>query len=64
MIDSVKGIIEAKSANYLDELNSLSSPWDGEIRLQTKYDTFNFYIQFWFLIVFLKMFLFILSIKL
>lgn len=39
MIDSVKGIIEAKSANYLDELESLSSTWDGEVRLKTKYVT-------------------------
>ncbi|XP_025420620.1 ubiquitin carboxyl-terminal hydrolase 5 isoform X2 [Sipha flava] len=37
VINSVKGIIEAKSANYLDELKSLSSTWDGEIRLETKY---------------------------
>lgn len=42
MIDSVKGIIEAKSANYLEELKSLSSTWDGEIRAQTKYDTLNY----------------------
>lgn len=41
MIDSVKGIIEAKSANYLDELESLSSTWDGEIKLKTKYDALN-----------------------
>ncbi|XP_050419844.1 ubiquitin carboxyl-terminal hydrolase 5 isoform X2 [Adelges cooleyi] len=37
VIDSVKGIIEAKSANYLAELESLSGTWDGEIRLKTKY---------------------------
>jgi len=37
VIDSVKGIIEAKSANYLDELESMSSTWDGEVRLKTKY---------------------------
>lgn len=38
VIDSVKGIIEAKSAYYLDELESMSSAWDGEVRLKTKYD--------------------------
>uniref|UniRef100_A0A2S2NUA3 Ubiquitin carboxyl-terminal hydrolase n=1 Tax=Schizaphis graminum TaxID=13262 RepID=A0A2S2NUA3_SCHGA len=37
IIDSVKGIIEAKSANYLDELQSLSSTWDGEVRQKTVY---------------------------
>lgn len=37
VIDSVKGIIEAKSANYLDELQSLSSTWDGEVRQKTAY---------------------------
>lgn len=37
VIDSVKGIIEAKSANYLDELECMSSTWDGEVRLKTKY---------------------------
>lgn len=37
VIDSVKGIIEAKSANYFDELESMSSTWDGEIRPITKY---------------------------
>lgn len=36
VIDSVKGIIEAKSANYLDELEIMSSTWDGEVRLKTK----------------------------
>jgi len=37
VIDSVKGIIEAKSSNYLDELEMMSSTWDGEVRLKTKY---------------------------
>lgn len=37
MIDSVKGIIEAKSANFLDELESMSCTWDGEIRPLTRY---------------------------
>jgi len=44
VIDSVKGIIEAKSANYLAELENLSSTWDGEVRLKTKYDNFIFSI--------------------
>jgi len=38
VIDSIKGIIEAKSANYLDELQSMSSTWDGEVRQETRYD--------------------------
>ncbi|XP_022181234.1 ubiquitin carboxyl-terminal hydrolase 5-like isoform X2 [Myzus persicae] len=37
VIDSIKGIIEAKSANYLDELQSMSSTWDGEVRQKTRY---------------------------
>lgn len=37
MIDSVKGIIEAKSVNYLDELESMSNTWDGEIKVKSKY---------------------------
>ncbi|VVC39492.1 Hypothetical protein CINCED_3A020265 [Cinara cedri] len=37
VIDSVKGIIEAKSVNYLDELESMSNTWDGEVRIKTKY---------------------------
>lgn len=37
VIDSVKGIIEAKSANYFDELESMLSTWDGEIRSLTRY---------------------------
>jgi len=41
VIDSVKGIIEAKSANYLDELQSMSSTWDGEVRQKTGYDKLN-----------------------
>jgi len=41
VIDSVKGIIEAKSANYLEELESMSSTWDGEIKLKTKYDALD-----------------------
>lgn len=45
MIDSVKGIIEAKSAYYLDELESMSSTWDGEVRLKTKYDEINILIN-------------------
>lgn len=49
MIDSVKGIIEAKSASYLDELESMSGTWDGEVKLKTKYVSlmviYNFYCQ-------------------
>ncbi|XP_050538003.1 ubiquitin carboxyl-terminal hydrolase 5 [Daktulosphaira vitifoliae] len=37
VIDSVKGIIEAKSANYLAELENMSTTWDGEIRQTTKH---------------------------
>lgn len=41
MIDSVKGIIEAKSVNYMDELESMSNnAWDGEVRIQSKYVQF------------------------
>jgi len=47
VIDSVKGIIEAKSANYLDELESMSSTWDGEIRLKTKYVYLCKSLNFW-----------------
>lgn len=37
MINSVKGIIEAKSANYFDEMEMMTSTWDGEVRPLTRY---------------------------
>ncbi|XP_029345704.1 ubiquitin carboxyl-terminal hydrolase 5-like [Acyrthosiphon pisum] len=37
VIDSIKGIIEAKSANYLDEIQSMSNTWDGKVRQKTGY---------------------------